>query len=275
MKKKTTPQETKLLVIVSDLHCGSVVGLAPPDFKTHTGNVVGFGDNVHQAWLWDRWQTLVKAAGDIAAGDPMTLLINGDATEGVHHRNEAELVAAKIETHIQMTQACLKPLLAFCRQRLVVAGTECHTRDMETLLADRIGAIGGKAKDKWLFEINGCLVDAAHHMTTTGRAYLEASAMSILMGNARLNYLRTGHRVPQVFCRAHRHCGGHFSDGQGLFAVTGAFQMLTRHGYKVVTDSIPRPTILVLDWRTKKHGELPIVHELIANPPQDEITKIH
>jgi len=264
----------KILVIVSDLHCGSVVGLAPPETKTASGNVIGFGENHHQAWLWDRWTTSIKAAKDIVGRDEAILLVNGDATEGVHHRNEAEIVAAKIETHIQMAEECLQPLLKLCSRRIVTAGTECHTRDMETLLAQRIGAEAGKAKDKWLFEINGCLIDAAHHMTTTGRAYLEASAMSILMGNARLNYLRSGHRVPQVFCRAHRHCGGHFSDGQGLFAVTGAWQGLTRHGYKVVTDSIPRPTVLVLDWRKKKRGELPLVHEIISDPPEHEICKI-
>jgi hypothetical protein len=145
---------------------------------------------------------------------------------------------------------------------------------METLLAQKLGALGGIAKDKWLLKINGCLVDAAHHMGVTSRAYLEAGAMSIQMGNARLNYLRAGQPVPKVFLRAHRHCGGHFSDGQGLFAVTGAFQFLTRHGHKIVTDSIPRPSMLVLDWRNKEPGELPQVHDVTFNPPPHETTEL-
>jgi len=266
--------KTELLVVVSDTHCGSVVGLAPPETKTEHGNMIGFGDNVHQEWLWENWLKTAKEAKEIIGKSKAAMLINGDATEGVHHRNEAEIVAAAILTHTKMAIECLKPFLKMCGKRFVVAGTECHTRDMETFLANEIGAVESKAKDKWLFEINGCLIDAAHHMTTTSRAHLEAGAMSIMMGNARNNAVRSGHRVPSVFLRAHRHCGGYFSDGAGLWGVTGAWQFLTRHGFKVVTDSIPRPTALILDWRGKKSGALPHVHEIVCTPPQESITKI-
>lgn len=216
----------------------------------------------------------VQKVREIAKGEKMALLLNGDACEGVHHKNNAELVAAKIEEHIRMTEECLAPLLVSADKRFVVKGTECHTRDIESLLADRIGAETKKAKDKWHICINGCAVDAAHHMGTSSRAYLEASLMSIQMGNARLNYLRAGHPVPKVFLRGHRHCGGYYSDGQGLFAVTGGWQFLTRHGHKVVTDSIPRPSMLVLDWRDKPEGALPYVHDITFNPPPHEQTAI-
>jgi hypothetical protein len=56
-----------------------------------------------------------------------------------------------------------------------------------------------------------------------------------------------------------------------MWGVTGAWQMLTRHGYKVVTDSIPSPTALVLDWRDKKTGELPVPHEIKFTTPQPAI----
>lgn len=266
--------KTELLVVVSDIHCGSDVGLAPPETKTERGNVIGFGDNIHQAWLWENWTSGIQQIESILGKSPAALLVNGDATEGVHHRNEPEILAAKIETHVKMAEDCLRPLAIRCHKRFVTLGTECHTKNIEDLLAERLGAELGKAKDKWHFSINGCEIDAAHHMTTSGRAYLEASAMSILMGNARLNYVRAGHSVPSVFLRAHRHCGGYYSDGGGLFGVTGAWQFLTRHGHKVVTDSIPRPSFLVLDWRGLKRGSLPNVHQINFNPPQHEITEV-
>lgn len=263
--------KTEMLVVVSDLHCGSDVGLAPPKTKTAKGNIIGFGDNVHQAWLWDRWLEGAAAIKSIVGKSrKAALVLNGDATEGSHHRNEASLIAADIEVHTQMAQECLLKLSCLCSKIFIVKGTECHTANMETQLAKRMGAEGARARDKWLLQINGCLVDAAHHMTTTGRAYLEASAMSILMGNARLNYMRSHQPVPSVYLRAHRHCGGYYSDNDGLFAVTGAFQFLTRHGFKVVTDSIPRPSLLVLDWRGKLEGALPAVHSITFNPPKHE-----
>lgn len=260
-------QGCKVLIDVSDIHCGSEVGLAPPVTTTRKGNIISFGGNLVQEWLWQHWTRGIKEALDYIGGDPFALLINGDATEGAHHHNNDELIAADIETHTNMAFDCLKPLAARSKKTFVVAGTECHTRGMETILARKLKAERGEALDKWHFTINDCEIDAAHHTSVTSRAYLEASAMSIMMGNARVNYTRSGHTVPKVFLRGHRHCGGYYSDGDGLFAVTGAWQFLTRHGHKVVTDSIPRPSILILDWRSKPPGSLPIVNQITFNPP--------
>lgn len=262
----------RIMVVVSDTHCGSDVGLSPRKFKLRSGNVVAIGDNLIQQWLADRWDDSIARAKQIIGKDSAVLVINGDAIEGVHHKNNKELIAAEMEKHVDMAVECLKPLAKLAEKTFVVKGTECHTADLEDWLAKELGAVSGKSRDKWLIEIHGCLVDAAHHMGTAGRAYLEASLMSIHMGNARVNYSREGHRVPSVFLRGHRHCGGWFSDGRGMFAVTGAWQFLTRHGFKVVTDSIPRPSILVLDWRRKLPGQLPEIHEIAESIPQAEIT---
>ena len=267
-------KKIELAIVVSDIHCGSEVGLAPPKVKLRNGNVVSFGKNIHQRWLWQNWQTMISGVKSIIGKDQAALIVNGDATEGVHHRNEKDLIAAEIDKHVEMAAKCLKPLSSLAHKTYVVKGTECHTLDLENLLAKKLRAVGGVAKDKWLIEINGCLIDAAHHMGVTSRAYLEASAMSIHMGNAILNSVRIGHRPAKVYLRGHRHCGGWFSDGSGLFCVTGGWQFLTRHGFKVVTDSIPSPTVIVLDWRGKQHGALPQVHELKFVPPQDEIEKL-
>jgi hypothetical protein len=261
----------QILIDVSDIHCGSVVGLAPPKTKTDSGNEISFGENLHQAWLWECWQEMVKNVGKIIGKSEAVLLVNGDATEGVHHHCEAELLVAAIQTHTEMAIECLKPLAALCKHRLVVKGTECHTDGMEDLLAEKLCASGNKARNEWLFEMNGCLVEAKHHMGVTSRAYLEASAMSIQMGNARINRVRANQRIPKVFLRGHRHCGGWFCDGSGLWGVTGGWQMLTRHGHKVVPESIPSPTALVLDWRGKAAGELPQVHELKFTIAQPEV----
>lgn len=269
--KRSSP---KLAVVFSDTHCGSAVGLAHPASEQASGNIVGFGKNYHQQWLWMQWLAFIAEVRQIAGDDPAALIGNGDLTEGIHHGTK-EVIAAAIEEHAHIAVQCIQPLVGACNGGPIyfTQGTECHTHGIEDLVAERLGAETGKAKDKWLIEINGCLIDVAHHMPVSSRAYLEAGAMSITMGNARQNYLRCGHRVPSVFLRGHRHCHGYFSDGHGLLGVTGAWQRLTRHARKVVTDSIPRPSMLVLDWRGKKPGALPAVHELVATPPQPSVTR--
>jgi len=273
MARKTATQRPRLLVVVSDLHCGSTVGLMPPDSENMAGNTINFGKNHHQAWLWEKWTAAQKTVAEIAGDDPLVLLVNGDATEGIHHRSP-EVVASLIENHCAMAATALRPFSQRAVETLVVKGTECHTHDIESYLARLLGAREGLAREKWLFRMNGCLIDATHHIGVTSRAYLEATAMSVAMGNARLNSVRAGHEPASVFLRAHRHCGGWFSDGASMLCITGGWQFLTRHGAKVVPDAIPRPSVIVLDWRGKPERALPQVHNLHFNPPAPEVTDL-
>lgn len=273
MSKKKSEGKISLLVACSDLHCGSSVGLMPPDSENLAGNTIGFGKNKHQEWLWECWQHALGKVAAIAGCDPYAVVVNGDATEGIHHRSP-EVVASLIENHCAMAAEALKPLTSKAAATFVVRGTECHTHNVETYLAKLIGAKDEVARDKWLINVHGCAVDATHHLGATSRAYLEASALSITLGNARLNSVRAGHPVAQVYLRGHRHCGGVYSDGSALIGVTGGWQFLTRHGHKVVPDSIPRPSMLVLDWRGKPQGELPTPHHFFFNPPAPKVTRI-
>jgi hypothetical protein len=257
----------KLLVTFSDIHCGSTVALSHPEAKQTSGNVIGHGSNLLHAWLWENWLATIAKVGEYCGGDEAIICANGDLVEGNHHRTH-EITALSVEEHANNAILCLEPWKSIASRWIITEGTECHTQRIEHYIA---GQLDTKAKAKWLWEQNGCLIDAAHHISATSRAYLEASLLSIAMGNARLNYARSSHRVPSIFLRAHRHCHGHYSDGRGMIGIAGAWQFLTRHGQKVVTDAIPAPSVLVHDWRGCAHGELPIVKEFLVTPPQDEI----
>lgn len=267
---KKTKSKAQVLVVVSDLHCGSDVGLLPETATLHSGNTVGFGENYAQRWLWESWTAAQQKVREIAGTSPYVLLVNGDATEGIHHHN-ADVVASKIEDHTQMAVDCLRGLSARADRTLVTQGTECHTKGMEDVLADKLGAEGDLAKSKWIFRMHGVLCDATHHVGVTSRKYLEAGLLSIAIANAREQSSRAGHQAARVFLRAHRHCGGHYSDGESLICVSGGWQFLTRHGYKVVPDAVPRPSIMILDWRGLPEGSLPAVHPIMFNPPQPVI----
>jgi hypothetical protein len=258
-------------VVVSDLHCGSSVGLWPDGAEVSYGNTIGLGNNLHQRWLWSCWCDAIGKAVKHFGDAPWALIVNGDCIEGRHH-GTTEIVTAKNRDHAAAAVECLRPLAEAASKSFCVAGTECHTGDWEELIAKEIGAKW--CGDKALLELNGTLIDVAHHMPTSSRAYLEAGAMSIVMGNARLNYARAGHSVPKVFLRAHRHCGGFYSDAHALFVVTGAWQMLTRYGFKVVTDSISRPSIAILDWRGDAPGSLPAIKLITYDPDQTNQTKL-
>ena len=270
---KSKPKNNKIkpvgAVVVSDLHVGSTVGLWPPDGELESGNTVGFGKNHHQRWLWDVWQDTIKTATEHFGKDPWILICNGDLMDGVHHHS-TEVTAAIEADHAMAAVTCLQPLKDKAHKTYIVRGTGCHTKDFEKMIASKLGA--EFCGDTAMIEIHGTLIEAKHHTTTSGRAYLEAGGMSIAMGNARLNYARVGHRIPKVFIRAHRHVGGVYTDGSGAMVITGAYQLLTRWGKKVVGDSICRPAFAILDWRTKPLNSLPAISLPTYDPHQEKIT---
>jgi len=269
-KKSNKSDRPKLVFEISDTHCGSDVGLRPPEVKLPNGNVNVIGESLHQQLLWGWWQEAQQWIEDTAAGRPFILLFNGDAIEGVHHGSK-ELIAIQEEIHVAIAIQTLKPIADRAATVLMVAGTECHTKSLENVIATKIGAREGIAKDKWLFTVNGVLNDAAHHMATTKRRWLNSGDLSRVMTNAIANYTVAGMAVPRVYWRAHRHVGGYFSENGYHIAVAGGWQFLTRYGHKVVTESIPSPSIQFMDFTDPQH----ITHkEKHFNEPQPSITEI-
>lgn len=260
-----------LNLVVSDLHCGSDVGLMPPKMNFEEGQAAGYGTNKFQKWMWERWTEYWVRMQKIIGKDPFILTLTGDLIEGIHHRT-TELMTNKLMDHLKIARVALEKIVAAAEVVHVIRGTECHVQDFESVFAKDIGA--GKAHDFMQYTINGTTIDARHHMPVTSRLHLEASALGIIAANNRSNAVRAGHRPAQVFLRGHRHIAGLYSDGTSLVICTGAWQGLTRHGKKVVTDSIPRPSMALLDFRHTAAGDLPAVHHFVANPPQDLVAHV-
>jgi hypothetical protein len=112
-------------------------------------------------------------------------------------------------------------------------------------------------------EAHGCLYNFAHHISATSRTYLEASAHSISLGNLTHSRARSGKPVPKVMCRGHRHRHGIWEDGNQTSVITGAWQGLTRFGYKVVPDAVPQPSAVIFDHRGLDEGDSPIIHRRV------------
>lgn len=261
---KAKPQ-SRLLVVLSDLHCGSDVGLLPKKVILDDGQELGYGINKWQEWLWTEWLKMEKWVDEVSGDEPYDLLLNGDLVENFHHRSD-EIVSVKIVEHCRIAIEALQKVVGGAARVHCTRGTESHTLRMEEYMMKTMGR--GTAHDFIQWELNGVLCDARHHFPTTARQHLEAGPLSVIAANNRSNAARCGHKPARIFLRGHRHVPGIYSDGEVLVGVTGAWQGLTRFGRKVVPDSIPRPSCLILDARNTPHGELPTVHHRVFNPPQ-------
>ena len=78
---KTT---NRLILVLSDLHVGSTVGLWPADFVSNEGNPIG--QNHFQKWLWKCWVDMNEWVAKVTDGQPYDIVINGDIVDGIHHK---------------------------------------------------------------------------------------------------------------------------------------------------------------------------------------------
>ena len=261
----------KVVVVIADPHCGSTVGLCPPDFPIHDGATYRL--NKQQEWLWAQYTDFLEWKARIIGSDPFILVVNGDAVEGEHHRSKQV-----ISTDTGVMTACAIDVLARAATGAagvyITHGTEAHVgHSTESQIGFSLGAQrapdGYFFRQRWLLEINGVLCSFRHHMTTTKRKHLEAGAMSAEAGNEQLNAARYGHPVPRVMCRAHRHLYGSYEDGFCTFVASPPWKLLDNFVHKVAAGTIAAVGAYMLDFRDRPEGELPDVRKFIRSYRED------
>lgn len=264
---------TNLAVVISDLHCGSSVGLLPPGLHTADGTEIR--QNAVQAWLWQSWQAAWTWAEQVIGDDPHTVIVNGDLVEGIHH-GSVQVISGDIGDHIAAAVEALKPLADKATTVHLTVGTECHTRNAEHGIGKAIGASVCPATrrhvhDRLAIDFNGLRLSASHHTSATSRQWLESGEYSRAMAQERLACLRSGWSVPDIYLRAHRHVSGYFTDFSSMMVVTGAWKLADRHTFKAVPGAICEPSIVILDARDCEPGELPRVRFRKFSPPEPAI----
>lgn len=242
-------------LIVSDLHCGSVVGLVPPDFECEEEQRVRHSPIT--GWIWDQWQALLpwvqQHTGDAGYG----LLCNGDTIEGLHHRT-TQVWSPDAADHHNAAKQCLEPLADGANRVVFTLGTECHTGNSERALAKHFG---GEVYDVFRHTERGVNMMALHHMPATSREWLKSNALGMELANHQLCEARQGRPITEVLIMSHRHVFGCFTDGMGMAIATPAWQALTRHGNKVVRGQNVSVGAVLLEFHADR--ELPTVHNYL------------
>jgi hypothetical protein len=255
----------KILVFVSDTHCGSKHALLPPGIVDENG--AEYRLNNFQAWLWNRWIDAIEWVEKWCGDDPFALIINGDIIEGVHH-GTTEVVDPDPAQHGVIAAEALRPFADRAECCFMVVGTECHTKTTEGHIAKAIGCtpppgVGSYSWPVLTGCVNGVAISAAHHMGASLRTWTEASGLGIALNSERLEAARAGHTIPRIVVRSHRHTFGHYCDGDGIIVATPAWQGSTRFVRKVKPEARPRCGVAMMDFRGHAEGELPDVRYFI------------
>lgn len=194
-------RQFKRVGIISDLHCGHLAGLTPPEYQIELTKDDPRRNKLAliQRELWDEFYRIVKA------NQPYDILIiNGDCIEGKGERSGGtELISSdrKVQTDIaaQIIQTINAPI------NRMTYGTNSHTgkdEDWEDIVADKVGAKIGS--HEWL-DINGLIFDIKHRVSSSviphGR--LTALAREVLWN--RLWHIRGLQPLADVLIRSHVH----------------------------------------------------------------------
>ena len=258
----------KLVLLASDFHVLSTYAILRPGFQFAEGG--GLNLNKIQEWMWAQFESCLEEVVKIAGSDPVCAVLNGDLIDGNHHRTKEILHVDEAE-HARAAIYTLQPLRNIVSKIYIVEGTESHTKNFERYIGKEIGAEKNPLTGIPCFptldlKVHGCLGHIAHHMPTSQRKYLESSQLAIQLGDVQLRRARADYPVPKWIYRAHRHCTGYYTDGQGMALVTPSWQGLTRFGRKVVPAAESGVGFFLLDWRDVEEGNLPHVHEIFRYP---------
>lgn len=233
-----------------------------------SGNVIKL--NPQQQWLYDAWSWALDQVYK-RCPDGFDLILNGDLTEGARHHGTIEVISPANEDHQSAAIRLLEPLTQKANRTFCTLGTECHTGSGENVIATLLGAVPGPYSPAWPvlhMTFCGSRVMATHHMPTTKRPWLEANGLGMELASTMANYAREGFEPPRVYCYGHRHVFSSVHSASGVGIVNGAWQLLTRYGYKVVPGSLPGPSITILDWSLGEEGDDPVVIPIRIKPPR-------
>lgn len=203
------------VMAAGDLHCGSAVGLTPPEWQYA---IVGepYHDKFSriQKQMWDWFEEKVAQYYPIDR-----LILNGDAIDGKGQKSggteqittDRIMQGSMVERIVKNT---IKP-----RDVAMTFGTNFHTgieEDMETPIAK---ALGGTIESHLERTINGVRIDARHFVGGSSIPYNRHAAVS-KEDLWRLIWAdRTGKEKPHVVLRSHVHYYG-FSGNEFSTAFT-------------------------------------------------------
>ena len=242
-------------LVVSDLHCGSVYSLMPPNFVCGDGQVIG--QSPVKKWAWKQWAGIPKWVKSVTKGKRLNVIVNGDLIEGDHHESK-EIWSPATSDHVRAAIQTLDVLRPIAKAWFIVDGTECHDGD-----AGKAAAAHFRTRLLRTFKRKerGILMTVLHHFPTAGNEAARSGAYSKEIENHRSCDTKQEREATRVLIGAHRHSFGCFDEGYLLCLTTPAWQAFTRYASKVVRAENIVVGAVILEFRADK--QLPIVHKYL------------
>lgn len=245
-----------ILAFPADTHCGSTVGLMPPD-PWQLDEAGTYHPSKAQRLLWRQWVEVWDTVKNLRQpGDRVIITMMGDAVDGKHHET-SELVTSRVEEQERIFINCMDWALknvGFGDGDILqfISGTPSHVGEMaqsERRISEDMEARGLFARLK--VDINGVKFDLAHDGLSVGqRAWTDDNTLRSVIKSILFQGLLYKQDVPRYFIRAHRHQFIPAEYERGAYRIEGfvcpCFQIKTTYGNSVTASSNKPPDIGML-----------------------------
>lgn len=273
--------------VVSDLQCGSLFGMLPPNFITAEG--IPKPQNVGQRYLWECWIDWCDQAGKFK---PDFIINNADNVDGRQRKSEgSELSLNLISDQIRAAVACLQVLKKRCPNAkwYFTRGTAYHVGHAgeaeeevaKALNAEKYWSVGTGVYVReilWL-DVEGVIIEAAHHIGVSQGFYRLTQLDKEMQWSAMAAKDNTkGVPKADLLIRSHVHNFQHAEHASKQGLVTPCWQLQTtfmrkNSTYRMLPDI--GGVFIEVDGEQKKRGRPPcrILKELYPLPSV-EVTKL-
>jgi hypothetical protein len=225
----------KNLIVLSDLHINSTVGLGLKHLPLDDGGV--YTSNKSQQWLLDMFYDFVGYAKRLD-GDKIWVL-NGDIID-VNTHSDYQLITKNKATVVRHAVSLLQLVVEPADKLFIVRGTEAHVgecAEYEEIIGKELGAIQGDNHNytHWHLnlDVNGVIFDIAHH-GKIGGGWNRASTLNNKAAQVIVESVKYKETIPDVLVRSHNHT---FADTHDNFPVrvvsTPAWQLATNYAHRI------------------------------------------
>jgi len=209
-----------VLVQISDLHGGHVLGLCNPDTPLHeireNGEVVISNPRLtaSQEYLWELYtETLIPEAVRFAGGDPMVLFVTGDISQG--NKYQRQLISSDITQQIYVAEYNIHPWFYYKPLKAVrfgigtpshVFGEGASEKLVSSTLKHKHPKVDTKTVYHGLANVSGIDIDYAHHGPFHGsRNWLKGNEARYYLRSIMMDEIQAGGKPPNLVMRGHYH----------------------------------------------------------------------
>ena len=240
-----------IVVCVGDTHCGSTVGLCPPEGLELDDEGLYLPSKA-QNWLWNNWEEAwgkVKSVKRKNRKAKLHLILNGDLIDGDHHRT-TQIATGLTGVHMRCAMESLRVPLALKPNTIhVLRGTPSHVGragGSEEGIARALKAAswpvvgdpdtGMKSSYSRVIQVGNTRFDIKHHGRMGRRAHTKGPYMRWFAQDIFFNHIMDGDDPPDVAIRSHFH---QFADSGRIHKIKTravalpAWQLATEYVHRV------------------------------------------